>query len=115
MVKSRAILFFVSLMALYFLVRWAYVFGDRGILRYYLTDLLFVPAMCTFGLIGVRILKRDKFLFLEWWHVLTQVILVSWYFEWYLPKSNPIYTGDLWDVVMYFLGGIIFLGIQRKL
>lgn len=102
-------------MLVYFLVRWAYIFGDTGLLRWYLTDLLFVPAMCTFGLIGVRWIKRDRTLQLHWWHVAVQVIFVSWYFEWHLPVRYAQYTADPVDVLMYFLGGLLFLGIQKKL
>lgn len=115
MVKQRSIPFFLALMLVYFLVRWAYIFGETGILRFYLTDLLFVPAMCTFGLIGVRWIKRDRTLQLRWLHVFSQVLFVSWYFESYLPSSHPKYTGDPIDVVMYVLGGFIFLAVQKKL
>lgn len=102
-------------MSVYFLVRWMLVFGETGLLRWYLTDLLFVPAMCAFGLIAVRMIRRDWSLHLAWWHVLVQVVLVSFYFEFYLPKNHPQYTADWWDVVMYFLGGIIFLLVQKRL
>ena len=71
--------------------------------------------MCTFGLIWVRILKRDREIKVRWWHVILQVIFVSWYFEWYLPANNQKYTGDPVDVVMYVTGGLLFLAIQKKL
>jgi len=115
MVKNRIFLFFGGLMTVYFLVRWMLIFGETGVLRWYLTDLLFVPAMCTFGLIAVRLIRRDWTLQLTWWHVFVQVVLVSIYFEVYLPKNHPQYTADLWDVVMYFLGGGLFLILQKKL
>lgn len=102
-------------MVIYFLVRWALILGDRGLIRYYLTDLLFVPAMCTFGLIGVRLIKKSKDLTISWIHVLIQVVFVSWYFEWYLPSNYEVYTSDIWDVVMYFTGGALFLLIQKWL
>lgn len=102
-------------MGVYFLVRWAYIFGESGWLRFYLTDLLFVPAMCTFGLIGVRWIKRDRSIYLKWWHVFFQVIFVSWYFERHLPSINSQYTADPMDVVMYIIGGIAFIAIQKKL
>lgn len=115
MVSRNSIVFFCGLMLVYFLVRWALIFGDTGILRWYLTDLLFVPAMCTFGLIGVRLIRRDRTIKLSWWHVLIQFIAVSAYFEWYLPKHFSEYTADPLDVVMYFIGALVFLSIQKKL
>lgn len=102
-------------MLLYFLVRWLLIFGETGILRFYLTDLLFVPAMCTFGLIWVRIIKRNSELNIKWWHVFAQVVFVSWYFEWHLPSVDPKYTSDPIDAAMYFAGGFIFLAVQKKL
>ncbi len=102
-------------MTLYFLVRWAYIFGTTGILRWYLTDLLFVPAMCMFALILIRRLKNDRLIRIPWYYVLLQVVAVSAYFEWYLPNQDAKYTSDPIDIVMYFAGGFIFLIAQRKL
>lgn len=102
-------------MALYFLVRWVYIFGTTGILRWYLTDLLFVPAMCLFGLIILRRLKNDRFLRIPWYNVWLQVLAVSVYFEWYLPSQNSQYTSDPLDVAMYFIGGLLFILVQKWL
>jgi len=115
MAKHRDISLFLGLMGLYFLVRWAYIFGTTGFLRWYLTDLLFVPAMCIFGLILIRRLKNDPSIRIPWYSVLLQVTVVSIYFEWYLPSKNLQYTSDPIDIIMYVLGGIAFLVIQRKL
>jgi len=115
MAKRKDILFFVGVMLFYFLVRWISIFGTKVILRFYLTDLLFVPAMCTIGLIGVRYLKNDVKIRLDWWLILIQVILVSLYFEWYLPSVDNSHTADLIDVVMYFSGGLLFWPLQKHL
>jgi len=115
MVKYRPIIFFLCLMTVYFLVRWALIFGETGVLRWYFTDLLFVPAMCTFALIGVRFLKRDHSIRITWRQVFLQVLVVSFYFEWYLPAEDSKYTSDPWDVVMYIIGGFVFLFVQRRL
>lgn len=102
-------------MIVYFLVRWALIFGETGILRWYLTDLLFVPAMCTFALILVRLIKRDPTLTIPARNIFFQVFAVSVYFEWYLPNQNAKYTSDPWDIVMYVLGGFLFLLVQKRL
>ncbi|PWL27666.1 MAG: hypothetical protein DCO96_10190 [Fluviicola sp. XM-24bin1] len=115
MVKHRDISVFAAIMALYFLVRWVLIFGSTGVLRWYLTDLLFVPAMCLFGLILIRRLKNDREILIPWYSVLLQVLLVSLYFEWYLPNQNVQYTSDPLDILMYFAGGIAFLLFQRRL
>lgn len=115
MVRSRATYLFFGLMTLYFLVRWFYLFGTTGILRWYLTDLLFVPAMCTFALILIRWIKNDRFLRIHWSSVALQVITVSWYFEWYLPGQDIKYTADPLDTVMYICGGALFLLVQKRI
>ncbi|GAB5416043.1 MAG: hypothetical protein Crog4KO_13730 [Crocinitomicaceae bacterium] len=115
MAKYRTILFFGALMTLYFLVRWALIFGETGVLRWYFTDLLFVPAMCTFALLAVRRIKKDPKVIIPARNIYLQVLAVSLYFEWYLPSQDSAYTSDPWDVVMYILGGFIFLWVQRKL
>ena len=71
--------------------------------------------MCTFALIGVRIIKRDAQALIPWYFVLIQTVLVAIYFEWYLPVFHGKpgwYTSDKMDVVMYFIGAFLFLTIQ---
>lgn len=102
-------------MFVYFLVRWVSIFGETGYIRWYFTDLLFVPAMSTVALIGVRYLKKDWQLLIPWRYVFLQALIVSVYFEWYLPESDPKYTADPWDSVMYIVGAFIFLRIQKHL
>ena len=77
--------------------------------------ILFVPTMCLFALILIRRLKNDASIQIPIISVVIQVIAVSVYFEWYLPSQNSQYTGDLLDVVMYVIGGMFFLFLQRKL
>ena len=81
----------------------------------YLTDLLFVPAMCLFALIVLRFLKRDSTLTISWLAVMIQVVVVSLYFEWYLPKYPPeghTHIADIVDCLMYTLGGFGFMIMQ---
>lgn len=119
MVRFRAHIYLTAIMLLYFVIRYLRVNVDNpsDFLRYHLTDLLFVPAMGFFALILIRIIKRDKTITISPLLVFIQVVLVSVYFEWYLPNYSPKrfewYTSDLVDVAMYFLGGVIFLALQR--
>jgi hypothetical protein len=73
--------------------------------------------MCLFALIIIRLIKCDKTIVISTGMIFIQVLLVSVYFEWYLPKYKSHvhpYTSDLWDVVMYVLGGILFWGLQQR-
>ncbi len=120
MAKYRPHIVFGLVMITYFLIRFIRSrFEDiPHFVRYYLTDLLFVPAMCLFALIILRFLKRNATLTIPWFAVLIQVILVSLYFEWYLPMNPPeghIHVADLFDCLMYVIGGIGFLILQPHL
>ena len=117
MVKYRAHIAFVVLMFSYFLIRYLRFAFDvlPDFLRFHLTDLLFVPTMSLFALIILRFTRRDPTLKVHWLSVAVQVVIVSVYFEWYLPNNSPeehIHVSDLVDCVMYALGGIIFILFQ---
>lgn len=114
MVKFRPHIYFVAIMFFYFLVRYIRIDADSPahFVEFYLTDLLFVPAMSLFALIFVRMLKRDATIKISPLLVFIQVVLVSIYFELYLPKMTS-YVSDPIDVLMYVLGGFIFLLLQR--
>jgi hypothetical protein len=120
MAKYRAHIAFVLLMSFYFLIRYLRTTVDDlpTFVRYHLTDLLFVPAMSLFALIIIRFIKRDSGLTIHWISVGVQVVLVSIYFEWYLPNNEPeghIHVSDWMDCLMYVIGGILFLLFQPKL
>lgn len=74
--------------------------------------------MAVFALIFVRFLKRDSAIHIPSHLVFIQVIFVSLFFEWYLPNfshKTGWYTADYFDVFMYFLGGVAFLFLQRRI
>ena len=118
MVKYRAHSFFVLIMLAYIIVRVlrARVPDLSPFVRYYFTDLLFVPAMSLFALIIIRWQRNDARLLIPWYAIAVQVVLVSIYFEWYLPRNTPeghLHVTDLIDCVMYAFGGVLFFGLQR--
>jgi len=120
MVKRKAYFWFGGIMAGYFIVRTLRTTCPElpDFVRFHLTDLLFVPAMSLFALILIRKIKKDDCLRIPFWTVLLQVVLVSIYFEYYLPvfrsHVHP-YTSDPIDVVMYFLGGFLFMALQWRI
>lgn len=87
------------------------------VIREQLTDVLFVPAMCTFALILTRIFKQNNLLIIPWYYVLIQTLGIAIYFEWYLP-NYPIngnqYTADIKDVYAYILGAVVYLFVQHR-
>lgn len=120
MVKYKAHIVFVLLMSFYFLIRYLRVTVENlpDFIRFHLTDLLFVPAMSVFALIIIRFLKRDSTLTIHWLSVALQVVIVSIYFEWYLPNNAPaghIHVSDWIDCLMYAIGGVLFILTQPYL
>lgn len=80
----------------------------------YGTDVLFVPAMCLFALIFILYFKGEHSI--PFWMVVVQTLLISIYFEWYLPNNcttPPCYIADLNDVIAYFLGAFLFIVLQK--
>ncbi len=117
--KNKVLPWFFGFFGLYFIVRYirANWLDAPSFIRYYFTDLLFVPTMCLFALFFVRLLKRDQKLTISLPLIFVQILLVSLYFEWYLPNYRSHihpYTSDAWDVLMYVLGGLIFWRLQKK-
>jgi hypothetical protein len=80
----------------------------------HLNDFLTIPLVATVGLHGVWFLKKDYSLRLSAFTVFSLVVFYSVFFEYYLPQQSHRYTGDIWDVVCYFLGGVVFYFLQRK-
>ncbi len=79
----------------------------------YWNDLLCIPLVLGALTYSIRWLKKDdKFQFsLGFVIVLSSYYAV--YFEYYLPKNNSRYTSDWIDVLLYFVGGLLFYLFQK--
>ena len=80
---------------------------------HHLNDFLAIPIVATVCLHGVWIIKKDKNIRLNIFTILSLIALFSFVFEYYLPQQSYRYTGDIWDVVCYFMGGVIFYFLQK--
>jgi len=120
MAKYRIYIYFLGIMFFYFIVRFIRIVFPNApdFVRYHLTDLLFIPAMALFALIFARLIKRDKKLTIQPFLLFFQTSIIALYFEIYLPFYSPRageYTSDMIDVMMYFIGAILFLLLQKRL
>ncbi len=79
----------------------------------HLNDILVIPIVATACLHVVWWIKKDHSLRLGIVSLLSLVLLYSLYFECYLPEKMDRYTGDLWDVVCYGVGAVLFYGLQK--
>lgn len=80
---------------------------------HHLNDFLTIPIVATICLHGVWFLKKDYTIRLNIFTILSLVAMFSIAFEYYLPHQSHRYTGDIWDVVCYFIGGIVFYFLQK--
>ncbi len=106
---------FTVLMLLYCiarLVRWSFP-EAFPLFSGYFTDILFVPAMCSFSLIFTRMIKRDATLKVKWYLILLITVAISYYFEYYLPfQPGNTYISDCLDLVCYSIGAVLYGVIQ---
>ena len=80
---------------------------------HYLNDFLTIPIIATIGLHGVWFIKKDKSIRLNLFTILSLVALFSFAFEYYLPQLSVHYISDVYDVICYLLGGLLFYILQK--
>lgn len=73
----------------------------------YFTDFITVPMYCYFieYIMNVWLKLRWK---PDFKFVMTSVLYLSLLFEVICPKLSKLFTGDIFDVLMYFLGGMLY-------
>lgn len=82
---------------------------------HYFADLLCMPLLLSYTLWFMRWFRGEPDLHLSIAMILAGVLYVSVVFEWILPHFFVRYTGDLWDMVMYGIGGVLFGLFQHAL
>ncbi len=83
-------------------------------IQFYFIDLIAVPIIGNLSLAFYRFILKKEDERLSYWHIVFIVLSLSLVFEWFMPKHNLRYTADVWDVVMYFLGGLFFGLVMNK-
>ncbi len=77
--------------------------------HHYLDDLLALPVILTVAVAAQRQwLYRNSFYTLTKIQVIFAVVYVSVLFEGILPAFSVKYTRDVWDMVAYILGAMLF-------
>ncbi len=78
----------------------------------YLDDVLAFPIVLTVGLAFYRIVWKNYTLTL--WHIWPLLMIYVFIFEIYLPTTSPLYTADVFDVLAYILGILLFQRVINK-
>ena len=109
--------FLVFLLALY-VVHLVLKFGRVPVppfFSHYFADLLCMPLLLSSTVLFMRWVRADASLYLSGAMILVASLYVSLVFECVLPLFFQRYTADVWDVVMYGVGGGLFYVFQKRL
>lgn len=82
---------------------------------HYFADLLCMPLLLSGAVLFMRWVRADAGLYLSGAMILVATLYVSLVFEYVLPLFFQRYTADVWDVVMYGVGGGLFHVFQKRL
>lgn len=77
-------------------------------LHTHLDDLLVLPLALTIALGAERLYFKNPYFVLPLHYTLLALLLFSLVFEGLLPLLHSRYTADLWDVLAYAAGAVIF-------
>jgi len=78
----------------------------------YFDDFLVVPMVLTFSLFLQQIWVNPLFIYSKFF-ILSVILYFGILFEIILARYIPAYTSDIFDLIAYFTGGIIFYIIQK--
>ncbi len=83
-----------------------------SIINNYVNDFLIIPIVLIICLFVLRWSRGDKSYKIPIGVVLLICVFYSVFFEYFLPKFYPRYTADIVDVLLYFVGGVVFYWLQ---
>lgn len=83
-------------------------------INFYVNDFLIIPICLTISLFVLTHTKNDKNITIPLPIILGLSAFYSILFEYILPPTHNRYTADGIDVLMYFLGGLIFYVLQSR-
>ena len=80
----------------------------------YLNDLLCLPIVLSICFFIIRSFGKNRSLKISFFTAFSLAALYAVYFEFYLPEVTTRYTSDVIDVLLYFVGAIIFWLVQSS-
>jgi hypothetical protein len=84
-------------------------------LRGYLDDILAIPIVLSSVLGIMRFIFQREVNYFSPLLIAFTVVLFAIAFEFALPNYSSTYTADIWDVVCYAIGALIFWQYQKHL
>jgi len=114
--KNYSFLIFITLVlsatTVYFLQKTGIILPK--LINNYFNDLVALPIVLSICLWSVRKLHNKPKFQLSFLQCLMMVLFYIIFFEVYLPKTNPRYTADTIDSVLYLVGGLLFYFVHKK-
>lgn len=107
---------FLFFLAVFFVIQF-HPFLDLNLpdwVVFYVKDFICMPIVLTICLVVVQLIHKNKDIRLSLFTVFSLALFYSLYFELYLPRFHFRYTADILDVLMYFLGSLVFYFLQQK-
>lgn len=80
----------------------------------YMNDFFCMPLVLFVCQYAVRKIKSNRGLRLPLSLIFSVTLYYAIYFEYYLPKVSPRYTGDPVDVILYFSGSLFFYFMENR-
>jgi len=111
---SKLLLFLISLVAAVIYTLQRLHVGMPGWINNYVNDFLCIPLLLEYMSIVIKKLKNDPNYKFPLAFIFVLASYYSFYFEYYLPAHNPRYTSDIIDVILYFLGGLLYYATNLK-
>lgn len=84
-------------------------------IAFYANDFLCMPLVLSISLAAIRYIKKNAAIYVPLRVVLAITTYYAVYFEWIMPKFSSRYTSDPIDILLYFLGAILFVVVQKRL
>lgn len=84
------------------------------LIQFYAIDLLALPILGNLSLAFYRWITKEEQIKLPIYSLIFLVVGLSLVFEYQMPKHHPRYVADVWDIVMYILGGLFFQLVMNK-
>lgn len=81
---------------------------NNTLIQQHLADVLCLPILLSISLVIMRLVSQNENLQLSKIKIFVAFLYVSLLFEVLLPYFFTAYIADIWDVVAYGTGGIIF-------
>ncbi len=105
------------LFSVIFIIVQVLIFAETDLpdwIRFYLKDFLVMPIVLTICLVLVQRIRKKSNIRLSLFTVLSVATFYTLYFEIILPKITLRYTDDLFDMLLYFCGSLLFYFLQDR-